>query len=79
MTGTVAAVAIAACGIMAVTSPELSCTVAIFVLLKVTKACVLKLLPSTFNGKAGPPAVALAGLKLVIVGATPGVAMECEP
>jgi hypothetical protein len=79
VTGTVWAVAIAACGIMAVTWPALSGVVVICVPLKVTNAPEPKLLPSTFNGKAGPPAVALGGLKLAIVGTVPGVAMGWDP
>ena len=75
VTGTVWAVAIAACGIMAVTWPELFHVVDICALLNVTTACEPKLAPMTCNEKAAPPAVAFGGLKLVMLGAVPGVAM----
>lgn len=78
MTLTVAAVAIAACGIIAVTCVELLSVVVICVPLNVTKACGLKLLPITCSGKAGPPAVAFGGLKLAIAGIALGV-IDREP
>jgi len=75
VTVAVPAVAIAACGIIAVTMAELLTAVVMFDPLKVTNACDPKLVPMTCSEKAGPPAVALAGLKLAIVGAVPAVAM----
>ena len=69
MTVAVPAVAIAACGIIAVTMAELLTAVVMFDPLKVTNACDPKLVPMTCSEKAGPPAVALAGNgKIVLAG-----------
>lgn len=72
VTGTVPAVIIELCGMLAVTTPELTQAVVIFWFAKLTTAPEVKLEPLTVNMKAAPPAVALAGARLEIVGAVPG-------
>jgi hypothetical protein len=61
VTGTVPAVAIALCGILAMTSPELSNVVVMATPLNFTTAPDAKFAPSTVSEKPGSPCVALLG------------------